>query len=163
MRRAIVLDKTGEDAETRVFRVVFWYPVPEGRESFYANPDGESALSGEGELAPTKEELAALRAGTVHEDVVNMPLAKQDGKGNPLSTDAFLASAATTIEAFYQARLTEIESYNPWLLYGTQYSDEAGGWELRTVADVETGRLDPARPMPVETATVDAAPFEQAG
>lgn len=162
MRRVVVLDKTGEDAETRVFKVVLWYPVPEGRESFYANPELDSALRSEGQLAPTDEELAALRAGTVHEDVANIPLAKQDAQGNPLGTDAFLASAAATIEAIYQARLAEIESYNPWLLYSTTYSDEAGGWELRTVADVATGRLDVARPMPAKETPVDAGPAGEA-
>lgn len=132
MRRVTILEKTGEDDNTRVFRVVFWYPVPVGREAFYADAARESVLSAEGELAPTTQELAALRAGTVIEEYDNVPLAKKNGEGVAFTEQEFLANAAATIEAMYLARLAEVEVFNPRILYGSRYTDEDGGWVLAT-------------------------------
>lgn len=145
MRRVVILEKTGEDDNTRVFKVVFWYPVPAGREAFYADAERESVLSAEDGLEPSAQELAALRAGTVIEEYDNIPLAKKQqvevpGEGEGETTyewvaytyEEFLANAAATIEAIYLARLAEIDVFNPWVLYGTRYTDEDGGWVLAT-------------------------------
>jgi hypothetical protein len=131
MRRCVILDKSGEDHDTKVFHCVFWYPVPAGREALYANPNATSVLTGEGALAPTTAELNALKAGTVHEESDNIPLTKRDANGDTLTTGAFLTSAAAQIEAIYLARLAEIEGRNPKVLYGSTYSDESG-WVLST-------------------------------
>jgi hypothetical protein len=155
MRRAVILEKTGEDDNTRILKVVFWYPIPTARKGFYAKPGYVSILADRGVLAPTTQEAAALQDGSVVEEYDNVPLLKKGADGKPLGKNAFLTAATDAIQAIYQARMAELENYNPWLLYGSTYADETGGWTLKTVADITTGSLTPGV---VVTTTTTAGP-----
>jgi len=144
MKRAVILDRVSEDTESVSFRVIFWIPVPTGREHYYrdANLDW---VPGEGQteadrpplrdsklpegLRPTTQELSNIREGKVVEveDVVS--LAKKNASGVPYTTSQFKSAAATRLSQVYAGHVSNVEVYNPKLLYGSVYSDEKG-WEL---------------------------------
>lgn len=130
MRRLILLDKLSENADSMTFSAIMWIDVPAGRETYYANPNFQSALPAD--LAPNAAELDALQTGHVKEVFVNITLAKRDAKNTLYTPAQFQQNAKQFMTDLYVKHKAVIDNYNPKLFYGTTYSDESG-WVVQTI------------------------------
>ena len=144
MKRAVILERVSEDTDAVSFRVIFWIPVPTGRELYYRDSNldwvpgtGQTEadrpqLRGSkvpNDLKPTDAELSAIREGRVVEVEDIVPLAKKSSSGVPYTVSQFKSNAASRLSNVYAGHVNNVEVYNPKLLYGSVYSDEKG-WEL---------------------------------
>jgi FAD/FMN-containing dehydrogenase len=115
-RKIIILDRMNLPSD-QDFRIAFWLDVPAARQQFYANSEAVSAVIG-----ATSEELDAIKAGVVVEEIVTVP--GRAGAGQ--------AALLAAIVSRYQARQAEFTARNPWARYGSFW--DGTGWTAVTVA-----------------------------
>lgn len=134
MRRVTILDRISEDADARLFRVAFWLSTPAGRQAYYANPAATSVLAGDPDpdVAPTAAEAAALVDGSVVERLEVVALPKRNAAGALYPEAQFRTQSATRLKAAYDALAAEVAQFNPKILYGSRYTDEAG-WIVKAI------------------------------
>lgn len=101
-------------------KVIFWLAVPAARQAFYANPNATSSYT----LA-TIAETDALKNGQVVEEVVEF--------GLDVTDTAKLSAARAFLQAEFTKRQNRVNSYNPWLRFGT-YFDSVTGWNIGGVS-----------------------------
>lgn len=104
-RKIIILDRTDIPSDLN-FNVAFWADVPVARQSFYANPTATSQVKN-----ATAGELSAIQGGTIKEQVKKFNF--------PANTPIATIQAALIAE--FNTFQTYINSYNPWVRYGTYW------------------------------------------
>jgi hypothetical protein len=115
-RKIIILDRQNLPSD-QDFRVAFWLNVIPARQPFYANPAAVSAVIG-----ATTEELDAIKAGAVVEEVLTVPARANVNQ----------ATLLAALVARYDARQAEFTARNPWARYGSYWDGNA--WTGVTVA-----------------------------
>lgn len=115
-RKVIILDRTGLPSDQN-YRVAFWLDVPAARQPFHANAAATSVVVG-----ATVDEIAAIKAGAVVEEVVEVPA----------PTSATQGALLAAIVARYNARQADFTAQNRWARYGSYY--DGTSWTGVTVA-----------------------------
>lgn len=104
-KRIVILEKEGPVQ----FRYLMWADVPVARQTFYANANATSAWKG-----ATQSDVDALKAGQVVE--------RTERISKPGAT---LPQIQAELEATWQVFQDEITNANPWVRYGSFWSDQS--------------------------------------
>lgn len=124
MRRIIVLEMEPRDDSGVHVRYALWATVPVPRQSFWQHRQGAAFTSSVADGSVSTDEQTALQTGAVVERTV-------ESEWPPGTTISFVQNVLKQAAVDWQSF---VNSYNPWVRYGTFFDDSTNTWTVKAVA-----------------------------